>query len=476
MTMLCHKGMLLVRHREAPDVPFVIFDKQTLKPAEGEEPFRVADGEDDYLKWTPLDTEFEENQQQGNRWHRASPMFSDGENIYMLVQYKQTNFTSPIVRTVLEVYEVSEDRQMKRINEVVLYKNAQMEPYRGCKGKQKEKGGHLARGSMACNQEVLIWWSAHYFHVYEYATGIRKRKEHVNSTSYITFYDAKENWYYFMDAACYSWLKRCKIAGFKPRVLTKQEKDLPDLPIVLDGLKGEILAQIKEENKLEEKEDDSEEVKNKRRQEEEKKKQPRNDLFELLARQDEEELKQWEVPVMHKAPRTTEPIANITEVSQAIILSKMGVEALSASFKVKSLGDKKLLKEEMLPYFKSAFAISCCKSYFILIRQSLAEHISKLSEGKITPIKQANVLNLLRIFQANIDCLTAIRIELKHILPESELKAIHELQTSQLEEIQLFEGQQDKADEDLSEDEVFQLHIFTTAQKLIQTIEANLDA
>ena len=27
MTMLCHKGMLMIRHREAADVPFVIFDK-----------------------------------------------------------------------------------------------------------------------------------------------------------------------------------------------------------------------------------------------------------------------------------------------------------------------------------------------------------------------------------------------------------------------------------------------------------------
>lgn len=37
-------------------------------------------------------------------------MCSDGENIYMLVQYKQRDFSSPIVKTVLEVYEVSDNR------------------------------------------------------------------------------------------------------------------------------------------------------------------------------------------------------------------------------------------------------------------------------------------------------------------------------------------------------------------------------
>lgn len=46
---------------------------------------------------------------------RASPMFSDGELIYFLVQYKVSSFTSAIVKTVLEVYEVNEERKMVRI-------------------------------------------------------------------------------------------------------------------------------------------------------------------------------------------------------------------------------------------------------------------------------------------------------------------------------------------------------------------------
>lgn len=302
-------------------------DKQTLKVVPDQEPFKLSAGEEDYLKWTPLETEFEENSQIGNRWHRASPMCSDGECFYMLVQYKKTNFTSPIIRTVLEVYEMSEEREIKRVNEVVLYKNDQMDYYKGCGSKQKEKGGHMARGSIACNQETLIWWSAHNKHVYEYSSGIRKEKEYCNSTSWITFYDAKENWFYNMDAACYSWLKRCRLPGFKPRVICKKEKELPDLPIVLDKLKGDILAQIKEENTLPVKEDDSEEAKQNAKQAEAKKRQPRNDLFDLLSVQDEKAMSHWDVPELFKAPITNEPIANISEVTQAIILSKMGVES-----------------------------------------------------------------------------------------------------------------------------------------------------
>ena len=149
MTMLCHDGLLLVRHANAPDLPFEVFSKETLKPATDQEPFGMAEGED-FLKWTPKDTEFAEDIHEGNRWMRASPMFSDGELIYLLVQYRQKGHSSPIVKTVCEIYEVSEDHKLKRTREVILLKNDQGDRYIGSK-KVIEKGGHLARGTIACN-------------------------------------------------------------------------------------------------------------------------------------------------------------------------------------------------------------------------------------------------------------------------------------------------------------------------------------
>ena len=60
----------------------------------------------------------------------------------------------------------------------------------------------------------------------------------------------------------------------------------------------------------------------------------------------------------------------------------------------------------------------------IRLRQALDEHITKLNVGKITTMKQSNVLNLLHIYSANIAALSACRIEMGHILPDSELKLI----------------------------------------------------
>ena len=137
----------------------------------------------------------------------------------------------------------------------------------------------------------------------------------------------------------------------------------------------------------------------------------------------------FEAPKEEEKKEKAEPIANVCEISQAIILSKMSTDAQSASYKVNNLGDKKLLAEEMLPYFKTPYAIQCSKSYLVLVRQALEEHFTKLNEGRITTMKQSNVLNLIYIYQANIDCLTACRIEMKQILPEAELKLVHVFQT-----------------------------------------------
>jgi hypothetical protein len=52
-------------------------------------------------------------------------------------------------------------------------------------------------------------------HIFDTVTGIRRKKEHYNSTNLISCYDPSSNYYYQMDAACYSWLKRFQLSGYK---------------------------------------------------------------------------------------------------------------------------------------------------------------------------------------------------------------------------------------------------------------------
>jgi len=71
MTMFCHQGQLLVRMESNPDVAFVVFDKETLKPAEGAAPYVTTADSEGQLNWTPSDTQYQENTSDGNRWTRS---------------------------------------------------------------------------------------------------------------------------------------------------------------------------------------------------------------------------------------------------------------------------------------------------------------------------------------------------------------------------------------------------------------------
>lgn len=81
-------------------------------------------------------------------------------------------------------------------------------------------------------------------------------------------------------------------------------------------------------------------------------------------------------------------------------------------------------------------------------------------------MKQSNVLNLIHLYQANVDCLTTCRIEMKNILPDSELLKVRDMQRGKLTSIKLFDGQDKKADADLSPEELFQMHLVSLADKL----------
>ena len=214
-----------------PDAAFVAFDKETLKPIEGDEPYKTTSDSEASLAWTPEETVCSSTTDEGYRWCRAQSFFSDGELIYTLVAYRERGKTSKIKRIVLEIYEI-EGKGLNRAQEVVLFKNDGETPFIGKASRTDEH--YLMKGSIACNGAVLIWHSMHRWHMFDVVTGTRFKKEHMNSTSLISTYDAKDNYYFHMDAACYSWLKRWKISGFKPRVLGSKIKKMVELPVVFD--------------------------------------------------------------------------------------------------------------------------------------------------------------------------------------------------------------------------------------------------
>ena len=138
----------------------------------------------------------------------------------------------------------------------------------------------------------------------------------------MTCWDNKEQYYYLQDCSSYSWLRRCKITNYKNRIINLQkEKNLPELPILFDSFKSDILTQIREEEKKEVPADDEEEKKEVEEEKKEdkktkfvivKKKDPRNDLFDILTMSNHDELISFVTQEEEQKDRRTEPIANIT--------------------------------------------------------------------------------------------------------------------------------------------------------------------
>ena len=99
----------------------------------------------------------------------------------------------------------------------------------------------------------------------------------------------------------------------------------------------------------------------------------------------------------------------------------------------------------------------------------------KLKQGAQTKIKQLNVLNLLKIFIANIECLQACRMKLSDILSANEINMLSLLQFRQLTDIKLFASQLEKQDKELNEEEILQKHLVNAAKALMQILAINLD-
>ena len=55
----------------------------------------------------------------------------------------------------------------------------------------------------------------------------------------------------------------------------------------------------------------------------------------------------------------TEDVSGKHDEAFSIILSKMGIEAQKALFKLNARGEKQLVAEEMLPYFKTSYSVYC---------------------------------------------------------------------------------------------------------------------
>ena len=150
VSMVVHDGKLLVRHEGLTDTPFVIFDKETLKPVEptDETKFKHPEGDSEEDKRKKLDwsdqkmpkedeedeeekkSEEEKEEEERKRPRRkmgASPLASDGKYIYalsMVIKEEDKDQPYSCEKIMAEQYEIKEGNIVEQTNSYTLKKDS----------------------------------------------------------------------------------------------------------------------------------------------------------------------------------------------------------------------------------------------------------------------------------------------------------------------------------------------------------------
>ena len=174
--MVMHDGRLLVRHAGLKDQPFIVYDKDTLKPAENAPKYKHTEDEGDEAKlqkldWSeeklPKEEEDEEEKvvdedaenKRPRRRMGATPLASDGKHIYaMSMQVKQEGAEEPLeyFKLTVEVFMIdSETNVVKREKEFTLKKDSETD-WSWKPKKYNSDLGYFNHAQTACNERVFV--------------------------------------------------------------------------------------------------------------------------------------------------------------------------------------------------------------------------------------------------------------------------------------------------------------------------------
>lgn len=206
------KHRLFARHSGAPDLPFVEIDKDTLDLKQIPENTHSCDS----LKWTPLDTAYEENKEQGNRWMRSCPLYFDGEQLHALVGYTVRGHQDAMVKFVVETYSLQgQTVSLASVMNLCKFDAESGEIVNWLPGNEE-----VSTATITCNETHLIVClntSAHVFDRRTDKVGKFIKEISVSASRCIHCYDPAENTFYVKDVAginFVSFLKRFKLDGF----------------------------------------------------------------------------------------------------------------------------------------------------------------------------------------------------------------------------------------------------------------------
>lgn len=275
VSMVIHEGKLLVRHEGIKDHPFVIYDKDTLKPLD-EAPdapkYHHPDGDDEKLKkldWSqeklPKTEEDDEEEKQTEeqkaeeerkrpcRRMGATPLASDGKHIYALsMQVKKEEEDGPYTyeKLTVEVFEIAKEdgdegkNLVKRVKEFNLKKDDDNDWTYKAK-KYNSDGGYFDHAQTACNGRVFILNLPHRTYFFKVENGVRftMTDKRPNDLFQLVYEQDSNLFSAFKVNTFNGYHNRIKIKGFEKRK-TEEEVKKTQAPEVLQSRKEKLTAEI----------------------------------------------------------------------------------------------------------------------------------------------------------------------------------------------------------------------------------------
>ena len=344
VSMVIHGDQLLVRHKGLSDEPFVAFDKTTLKQDESIK-FKHPSDDDEKLKkldWSDLklpkednddeeeekkseETKAEEERQRPRRLIGATPLASDGKHIYALsMQAKQEDEKGPLVyeKITLEVFEISDEKEVKRVNEVTLKKDSDGETDWNYKGiKFTSDCGYLDHAQSACNGKVFVLNLPHRTYFFKVDGGTRfvvsdKRKE---TDFYQMVYDCQTNVFSAFQVNEFGgYQNQLKIKGFAKR-RTEEDIEKDQAPELLSEAKTKLGSEVDDGQK-------------------DWKEPEKIHMYEQLIEGKVSCSQIMSQMTENLAKKSKQKVENVHELSQAIILTTMATKADELDVDLDKLG------------------------------------------------------------------------------------------------------------------------------------------
>ena len=163
--------------------------------------------------------------------------------------------------------------------------------------------------------------------------------------------------------------------------------------------------------------------------------------------------------------------AKIHDVTMAVIMCQMGVEASKILEKTGSLGSKVITGDAVMDFYKSPFCVYLSKDMFVLLFKNVELLAKELAAGSVETYTLYAFLNSVRVLEAHLAAIKVVRIKLTEIVSREQFNSFCAIQKQYLENLKPIAGSEKKLEKNLTVEEILQFHILDASTTICKELD-----